>query len=134
MKKSLIFVLAVLIIAACLSGCSLFGKKGKEGEEKIELTAYVPGDYFVTNVKGSSKLFKTTVVLMLDTDKLADELGDSEYVIRDTIIKRLRELTEEDLKSDGIQDRLRGELAKELNLALGIENIVTVYFSDFVMQ
>jgi flagellar basal body-associated protein FliL len=75
-----------------------------------------------------------TVVLMLDTDKLQEKLAENEYVIRDTIIARLRKLTEEDLRSDGIQDRLRAELTEELNSVLGIENIATIYFSDFVMQ
>ncbi len=71
---------------------------------------------------------------MLDTDKLQEKLAENEYVIRDTIIARLRKLTEEDLRSDGIQDRLRAELTEELNSVLGIENIATIYFSDFVMQ
>jgi len=88
----------------------------------------------VTNVAGSSSLFKVSTALMLNTDKLTDELEAKKYVIRDTVIARLRKLTEEDLASGEIQNRLRTELTEELNAVLGIDNIVTIYFGDFVMQ
>jgi flagellar basal body-associated protein FliL len=133
MKKIIIIVIAVILAGAAAVWFLAFRGNGDEAKE-VELTAYVPGDYFVTNVMDSSSLFKVTVVLMLDTDKLQEKLAENEYVIRDTIIARLRKLTEEDLRSDGIQDRLRAELTEELNSVLGIENIATIYFSDFVMQ
>ena len=133
MKKIIIIIIAVLIAGG--AAYYFFAVRGGgEKAEEVELTAYVPGDYFVTNVLDSSSLFKVTVVLMLNTDKFEDELNENEYVIRDTIIARLRRLTEEDLKSENIQDTLRAEMTKELNSVLGIDNIVTIYFSDFVMQ
>ncbi len=88
----------------------------------------------MTNVADSNSLFKVTVVLMLDTDKLEKMLDKNEYVIRDTIITRLRKLTEDDLKSADIQDRLRSDLKDEINSVLGIDNIVKICFSDFVMS
>ena len=130
MKKILIIILAVVIVGGGVAYYFLAAR----GEKPVELTAYVPGDYFVTNVADSSSLFKVTVVLMLNTDKLEEKLAENEYVIRDTIIERLRKLTEKDLTSSDIQDRLRTELKDEINLVLGIDNIVTIYFSDFVMQ
>ena len=135
MKKILIIIIAVALIGGGAAYYFLGVRgNGEEKEKKIELTSYVPGDYFVTNVMDSSRLFKVTIVLMLDTDTLEEELNENEYVIRDTIIAKLRTLTEEDLTSEGIQDRLREELTQELNVVLDIENIVTIYFSDFVMQ
>ncbi len=133
MKKILIIIIAVIIIGGGAVYYFL-GIRGNSEEKVVELSAYVPGDYFVTNVMDSSSLFKVTVVLMLNTDKLEEKLNENEYVIRDAIIARLRKLTEEDLTSSDIQDRLREELASELNKQLEIDNIVTVYFSDFVMQ
>ena len=95
----------------------------------------MPGDYFVTNVKDSDKLFKVTIVLMLNTDKLNDQLDKKDkYLIRDTILFTLRTLTEEDILNPDIQDNLRKDLTKKLNAALGIDNIVTICFSDFVMS
>ena len=134
MKKIIIIILAVLIAGAGAAYYFIVVRGSADEAEEIELTAYVPGDYFVTNVRGGTKLFKVTIALMLDTEELTQLLSTKEYTIRDTVILRLRELTEEELQSEGIQDRLREELTQLLNSALGIDNIVTVYFSDFVMQ
>ena len=133
MKKIIIIIIAVVIIGGGAAYYFL-AVRGSAEEKPVELTSYVPGDYFVTNVMNSSSLLKVTVVLMLNTDKLEEELAKNEYVIRDTIIVRLRKLTSEDLTGGDIQNRLRTELTEELNLVLGIDNIVTIYFSDFVMQ
>ncbi len=133
MKKILIIIIAVVLIGGGAAYYFL-AVRGNQEEKPVELTSYVPGDYFVTNVADSNNLLKVTIVLMLDTDKLEDMLAENEYVIRDTIIARLRKLTVEDLTSTDIQDKLRTELSSELNEVLGIDNIVTVYFSDFVMQ
>ena len=46
----------------------------------------------------------------------------------------LRDLTDEDISSPDIMDRLRSRIPAELNKALEIDNIVSVYFNDFVMQ
>ena len=73
-------------------------------------------------------------MLMLNTDKLEEMLNKNEYVIRDTIITRLRKLSEDDLKSADIQDRLRSDLKDEINSVLGIDNIVKICFSDFVVS
>ncbi len=133
MKKIIVIIAAVLIVGGAAAYYFL-GIKGGGEEPAVELTSYVPGDYFVTNVKESNKLFKVTIVLMLDTDQLQDKLDESQYIIRDTIIARLRLLTEEDIRSNDIQDRLRETLTQELNSVLNIDNVVTIYFSDFVMQ
>ncbi len=132
MKKILIIILAVVIIGG--AAYYFLAVKGDGEEKPVELTAFVPGEYFVTNVADSNSLFKVTVVLMLNTDKLKELLDKNEYVIRDTIITRLRKLTEEDLKSADIQDKLRSDLKDEINSVLGIDNIVKICFSDFVVS
>jgi flagellar basal body-associated protein FliL len=133
MKKIMIIIIAAVILAGSAAVYFLV-IRGRGGEKEVELTSFVPGDYFVTNLAGSSSLFKVSTVLMLNTDKLSEELEAKKYIIRDTIIARLRKLTEEDFASEGIQDRLRSDLTEELNSVLGIDNIVTIYFGDFVMQ
>lgn len=98
------------------------------------LYAYEPGDYFLTNVKGSKRLLKTTIVLMLDSEKISTTLDEKQPIIRDTIIFTLRSLTEQDILSEDIGEKLRTELTDKLNQTLGITNIVTINFSEFVMQ
>ncbi len=132
MKKKLLIIILVIVLAGGGAAYYFLVYQGGEAEEK--LYAYVPGDYFVTNVKDSGKLFKVTVVLMLNEEKLQEKLEDKEYIIRDSIIQKLRQLTEADIKSQDIQNKLRDEIKNKLNADLGIDNIVKVYFNDFVMQ
>ena len=135
MKKIIIIIAAIVLVAAGASYFIFFAGGDEEGKaEEVELTSYSPGDYFVTNVKDSSRLLKITVVLMLNTDKLTEELDANQYLIRDTIISIMRDLSEEDITSDNIQNWLRLQMADDLNSVLNIDNIVTVYFSDLVMQ
>ncbi len=134
MNKKIWIVFALIVIVGGAALYFLVFNGGGNEEQEETLFSYVPGDYFVTNVKDSDSLLKVTVVLALNTDKLEEELAEKEHIIRDTIIFKLRSLTEEDILSADIQDRLRTDISEELNAVLGIDNIVTVYFNDFVMQ
>ncbi len=133
MNKKTLILLIVLVVAAVGAGLYFLVFRDS-GEEEVQLYSFVPGDYFVTNVKDSDRLFKVTVVIMLNTDKLEEKLTEDEHIIRDTIIFELRALTEEDIESEDIQDRIREKITASLNSVLGIDNVVTVYFNDFVMQ
>lgn len=136
MKKSIIIILVLIIVGGGIGAYFLFSK-GDEGDKAnapLALYTYALQDYFVTNVKNSNMLFKTTVVLVADDEELQEFLTAKQYIIRDTILFRLRELTEEDIMSSDIQDKLRAELPEIINKALNIDSIVSVYFSDFVMQ
>ena len=142
MKKIIIIAaIAVVVIGGGLGAYFIFfaNKATDPNAEPTETPppptyTYALDNYFVTNVKDSNLLFKTTIVLVTTDAEMEDFLTENQYIIRDTIIFRLRELTEEDIMTNDIQEKLRGELPQILNKALNIETIVTVYFSDFVMQ
>lgn len=135
MKKILIIIIAVIVIAGGVGAYFLFFNKPKEeAEPKVELYTYAIEDAFITNVKGSQKLFKTSVILVVNKENMDEVFAENTYIIRDTIIMILRELTEEEISGMTIQDMLRTEIASALNKALEIDNIVSVYFGDFVMQ
>ena len=131
-KKVIVIIMVFLLLGAGVGSYFLFFNKPQE--DKVVLYPYTPGEYFVTNVKGGNRLLKTTIVLMVDKEKLTGELKENEYVIRDTVIYRLRQMDETDLRDTAVQDRLRVELSEALNEVLGIDNIKTIYFNDFVMQ
>lgn len=134
MKKKVILIAAVAVVAAAAVMYIFILKPSMEEPAAAERYSYPLKDSFITNVKDSNRLFKSTIVLILNDEKAVKGLADQEYIIRDTILFQLRNLTEKDLKSQDIQDALRSRLAGDLNTALGIESIVTVYFNDFVMQ
>lgn len=125
MKRILIFVIAAIAVGALLVSC------GKEGEEV--LYNYAIKDAFIANVKESEKLVKASIVLVMNKD-ISEDLDKKVHIIRDTVLIILRDLTDEDISSPDIMDRLRSRIPAELNKALEIDNIVSVYFNDFVMQ
>lgn len=136
-KKAILPILIILILAVAGGSVYYFffrDQSGSDANAEPTYYAYSLDDSFVTNVKDSSKLFKTSIVLVADSDQLTDLLKDKKYIVRDTILFLLRDLTEEDIRSETIQNTLRPKITDALNQALGIDNIKSVYFGDFVMQ
>ena len=138
-KKGLIIIIVIVVVLAALAVAAYFilpGILNKDAGEPERETHYYPLDeYFVVNVKdGKGMLFKTTVILVGDSDKLAEVITENEYLIRDKILFTLRALTMEDIQRQTIQDELRISIHAMINEALGIENFYSVLFGDFVMQ
>jgi flagellar basal body-associated protein FliL len=135
-KKKVLTILAVLAILVTVGVVYTIMSRSKADDTSGEPTLYQYSveDPFVTNVKDSQKLFKTTVILVTDEEGMDEFLAENQYVIRDSILFIMRSLTEEDIESEDIQDVLRESIPVALNSALGIDSIVSIYFSDFVMQ
>lgn len=138
-KKIVIILLLILLVVAIGAGAAYYfilrpSQAAAAAEKPAELYEYAISDSFVTNVKDSNKLLKTTIVLVVNEKDLNDFLDANKYTIRDTILFILRGLTEDDIKKDDIQDTLRQSIPEALNEALEIDSIVSIYFSDFVMQ
>jgi flagellar basal body-associated protein FliL len=135
MKKILIIVIALMVVGAAAVYFFVVPKP----PEPDMVSTYVPGDYFVTNIKDSKALLKTTVVLEIKDKKSEDEklkakLEENSSVIRNAIIFTLREKTEPELRATDIEEKLRTEIVAKLNKELGIDNITSIYFNDYVLQ
>ncbi len=127
-KKLIIIGVAVLLVAGAVYW--FFFKPPAPPTPSF----YVPGDYFITNVKDSQKLLKTTIVLALERDDMEEFLIKHTHVIRDVIVFVLRDKTEEELRATDIQDALRREITNQLENSLAIDYITTIYFNDFILQ
>lgn len=132
MNKTVIIVI-IIIIALAAAAYFLFFQDKSDNDTEV-LCNYAVEDSFITNVKNSNKLFKTTIVLVTNKKDMDEYFEENLFTTRDTILFILRDLTEEDIESTDIQYTLRSRLSEALNEALGIDNIVSVKFSDFVMQ
>lgn len=134
MKKVIIILIMVLAAAAAV----YFAFLAPGGEQEPAKSIYVPGDYFITNIKDSKALLKTTIVL--EVDRAADDkefhkqLKENNHMIRDTIVFILRSKTETELRSAEIRGVLENEIIAAVNQRLGIDNIKAVYFNDYVLQ
>lgn len=138
MKNKGVIVLLVLIILLGAAAAIYFVMFAPDKEAVEYRSSYVPGDYFITNVKDSENLVKTTIVLVVDKSEEDKEffnmLSDKNYIIRDTIVMILRSKTYKELCEDDIKSILTEEIVNKVNEALGITNIVTIYFSDYVVN
>ncbi|MPM03697.1 hypothetical protein SDC9_49964 [bioreactor metagenome] len=135
MPKKTIIIIAVILVVVLASGAAVYFFLIRNTKDKpVELYNYAIKDSFVTNVKDSTKLFKVTVILVLNKKGMDDYIETNQYTIRDTILFILRDLTEDDIMSSDIQDKLRVTIPKAINEALNIDNVVSIKFSDFVMQ
>ena len=136
MKKKLIIVVVVVVLiiaAACVYFFAL-----STPPEKV-YSYYEPGDYFVTNIKDSTSLIKTTIVLELyvyesDLETITEYLTQNNHIIRDIIVFTMRSKTEEELRSQDIADTLRKEIVQRINEQMDIDYISTIYFNDYVVQ
>jgi len=124
----------LIITFALLAGISLylFVIRATKTAPEVRVN-YSPGEYFTTNVKGSPKLLKSAIVLVVNAEGLETKLRYENARIRDTIIFILRDLTETEILDPGIQNILREKIIDALNERLGIDNFVEVLFNDFVI-
>lgn len=132
MKKILI-IIAIAVVVAGAAAYLLFFMPAPEPETVY----YVPGDYFVTNIADSTRLLKSTIVLELSTtDKegVTKYLTENNHIIRDIIVFTLRSKTEDELRSNGIEDTLRTEIVGNLETKMGLDYMKTIYFNDYVIQ
>jgi len=134
-NKKLIVILAVVMLAAA-AGVYFFVLA--KPAEKI-YSYYEPGDYFVTNIKDSKSLIKTTIVLELyayesDLESIKEYLTENNHIIRDIIVFTLRSKTEDELRSQDIADTLRQEIVQRISENIDVDYITTVYFNDYVIQ
>ena len=134
MKKVIIAILILAVAAAVV----IFFVLPEKGEGEPPTSTYVPGEFFVTNVKGSTSLLKVTVVI--ETNKPPEDeefkalLTENNHIIRNTIVFVLRGKDADYLRAEDVEQSLAQELTKALNDALQIDNITKVWLSDYVIQ
>jgi len=133
-SKLLLIIVAVVVVAAVAVVLFVFVLGGDDNEVPVVRTEFVPGDYFVTNVKPpSERLLKTTIVLVLDTDTINDYLTERTSLIRDLIKTVLRDQSEETLRAVDLTP-LKEEIRTLLNEKLEIENITDILITDIAVQ
>ncbi len=132
MKKIIIIIIVALVVAGGAVYLMFLAPP-----PEAETIFYVPGDYFVTNIKDSARLLKTTIVMEIrttDPSGAKEYLTEHNHILRDNIVFTLRSRTEEDLRSEGIDEQLRAEIVEIISSRMGLDYIETIYFNDYVIQ
>ena len=130
MKKLIIIIAAVVVLGV---GAVLYFFVFADSEKPEVRVEYSPGEFFTSNTSDTARLFKASIILVVNEEGLDEMLAKENARIRDTIIFILRNLTEEEVRADGTQDELRDVIITALNERLGIDNFVEVLFNNFVI-
>ena len=138
-RKNIVVLLVALIVLVGAGAGFYFLILPKMSEEKPEVrSAYSPGDYFVTNIKDSKSYVKVSIALEVnraaDDGEFQEFMKSKNHIIRDAIVFVLREKTYEELSSPDVKEILSQELIDKINEALGTDNVVGIYYNDYVVQ
>ena len=115
------------------------GAKSKAPDvKKVEKGPVLTLDEFLVNLAdaGSDHFLKVTVGLELDKSKgkTPETLKDDTPLIRDAVLSSLSSKTRDEIGPQSGRDKLKLEIKKKVNEALGEDDVQGVYFTNFVTQ
>ena len=124
-RLALLAVMCAVLIPA-LSACD-----GEADPNNPVVYVYEVGDDFITNVKGAPTMhLRCEVIFRLTSKKAVTSFADDNDIIRDSVIKVLRELTEEDILN-GDLNAIAQELVDSANEAMQTDVFYSATFPTF---
>jgi flagellar basal body-associated protein FliL len=132
-------VFAVVVLGAAFMMVQKASAKQKGGAvKKVEKGPVMTLDEFLVNLSdpGSDHFLKVTVGLELDKSKgkTAESLKEQTPEIRDAILTSLASETRDQVAPESGRQKLKTQIKKNVNTALGEEDVQNVYFTNFVTQ
>jgi flagellar protein FliL len=105
-------------------------KKGREPELGADL------EVFVVNLVGTgpARYLRTSLSLGVKSEKEKEIVKESSGPIRDAIIMYLSERKVDELLDPAGKARVRAELHKHVNAAIGKPIVSNIYFKEFLIQ
>lgn len=93
-------------------------------------------EVFVVNLAGQvpARYLRTTLSLGLTSEKDKEDLKQLSGPIRNAIIMYLTERKVEELLDPEGKTKLRSDLLKQINTAVGKKMVLNVYFKEFLIQ
>lgn len=110
------------------------GAEGAEGAGLANKPAILPLDPFIVNLQVKGSFLKSSIQLEFAEPTIPPSVEHDLPIIRDAIIQILSSKAAGDLLTVEGKAKLREELRDGINEALGAEDIVEVYFTEFIIQ
>ncbi len=143
-KKKPPMMIIIAVFAVIVLGAAFFmvhkasAKQKGAGVKKVEKGPVMSLDEFLVNLAdpGSDHFLKITVGLELDKTKgkTPESLKEDTPLIRDAVLSSLSSKTRDQIAPEGGREKLKGEIKKKVNAALGEDDVQGVYFTNFVTQ
>ena len=135
----IIAITAVVILAVGFFVVQKASAKSKTHEvKKVEKGPVLTLDEFLVNLAdpGSDHFLKVTVGLELSKEKgkTPETLKEDTPQIRDAVLASLSSKTRDSLGPQAGREKLKAEIKKKVNEALGEDDVEGVYFTNFVTQ
>lgn len=134
----IVAVAAVVILAVGFFVVQKVSAKSKHEVKKAEKGPVLSLDEFLVNLAdpGSDHFLKVTVGLELNKEKgkTPETLKEDTPQIRDAVLSSLASKTRDSLVPQAGREKLKAEIKKRVNEALGEEDVQDVYFTNFVTQ
>ena len=111
-------------------------KKEVKHTDTLNIGPIYPLDPFTVNLKssGATRYLKCTINLEMDAPETQPELDKLKPAIRDLIIRILSSKTVPEISTAKGKEKLKTEIAKQINAILSTGEIRHVYFTAFVIQ
>ena len=111
-------------------------KKEVKHTDALNIGPIYPLDPFTVNLKssGATRYLKCTINLEMDSPNTQPELDKLKPAIRDLIIRILSSKTVPEISTARGKEKLKSEIAKQINAILSTGEIRHVYFTAFVIQ
>ena len=107
-----------------------------EAAKKHQPEVGVDLDVFVVNLTGSvpGRYLRTSLSLGIKDEHEKEKIKEYSGPIRDAVIMYLTEKKMEDLIDPQGKNKLRSDLLKRINTAIGKPLVLNVYFKEFLIQ
>ena len=144
-KKGLPLPMIIIAVVAVIAmvGTFVIGKsvaaKGTTPEKKkVEKGPIMTLDEFLVNLADPSgdHFLKVTVGIELNKEKgkTPESLKEQVAPIRDAVLTSLTSKTRDEVTPIAGREKLKAEIKKKINEALGEDDVQNVYFTNFVTQ
>ncbi len=134
MNKTVTLLIVVLLVVVLGAGGAIGYLMMNNQNQEVKTYIYAPASSFITNVRDSKALVKTTMSIQVTNKKAVEELEEKSTQVNDVINRILRQKSIDEMMSYEIQDILATEICRQIMDDTGINGLDTVYFSEFVVQ
>ncbi|MCC6220153.1 MAG: flagellar basal body-associated FliL family protein [Deltaproteobacteria bacterium] len=148
-KKLIIIILAVLLLLAIAGAGAFFALSGskheagedgeeeeEEGEEGLEELpgAVFPLEVFIVNLGVKGSFLKASIQLEFVEPELPPTLDNDVPKLRDAIIKVMSSKTATEILTAEGKEQLRNDIKDVVNETIGGEEVLQIYFTEFIIQ
>ena len=153
-KSKLPLIIGIVVVVLILGGVGAFfalkgGATEEDGEEvaadEEEVTeeagehgdlpgAILPLETFIVNLQVKGSFLKAGISLQFAEPELPAHAEEEMPKIKDSIIRVLSRKSHQEILSVEGKEKLKDEIRMTVNQALNTEDVVGVYFTEFIVQ